>query len=723
MKKVIQSYSSGNIELAEVPIPVCSSNTVLVKNVNSIISLGTERSVIELGKQSLLGKAKQRPDLVKRFIEKAKNEGFLKVYKEALERLDNPVPLGYSSSGLIVETGSNVHKFSKGDRVACIGAGYASHSEYISVPENLCCKIPESVSFEEAAFSMLGIIALNGIRCANLSFGDKVAVIGLGLLGLLTCQILNAYGLSVIATDIDPLKIEFAKKLVINTFSNDDFKDQCNIFSAGHGVDSVLLTVSTNSSDPINNAVDIVKHKGRIVLVGVADIHPNRNEMWSKEVELIVSRVGGAGSFDPLYENKGIDYPYGLIKWTENRNLEEFLRLISEKRIDVKSLITHRFEIDEAEKIYSDLLNKKDKTYIGILFDYPKLKDEDHVLFSEKREILLTSKNSDLSSSAISIGVIGAGLYGKSVFLPVLKKTPGVFLNTISTLKSENSFYTGSKYGFHKCTSNYDDILEDKDVNSVIILAPHSMHAQMLLEALSKGKNVLVEKPLCVNLDELHEIEKMVSDKHIPYLMVGYNRRFSKHTKRVLEELKNRHEPMVINYKVNAGFVPKTHWVHSEEEGGSRIIGEVCHFIDFMQFVTGRKPVKVFAERASGNNETTINSDNVDIVVRFSDGSLGNIFYVASGDRSYPRENIEIFSEGKTIVIEDFKRTIVYIKGKKKVFKTLNQDIGYKEELCHFFDVVKGKAKPVMTTDEIITSSLSTFKINESLSKGISIEI
>ena len=722
MKKVIQSYSSGKIELVEVPIPVCLPNTILVRNVSSLISIGTEKSLIELGKQSLLGKAKARPDLVKRFLEKAKNEGFLKVFNEALERLDNPVSLGYSSAGIVIEVGSNIHKFSPGDRVVCIGAGYASHGEYISVPENLCCKLSDEITFEEAAFGMLGTIALHGIRCGKLSFGEKIAVIGLGLLGLLTVQILKAYGCSVIATDIDPVKLNLAKQLGINVCETNEFKKQCELLSEGMGMDAVLLTVSTDSDEPVNNAIEIVKHSGRVVLVGVADIHPSRNDMWHKEVEIVVSKAGGPGSFDPLYENKGIDYPFVYVRWTENRNLEEFIRLINEKKINVKSLITHRFNLEEALRAYDDLLNNKKESYVGVIFQYPeKSKSNDESISTIKREIILNSKNGK-SSHDISVGVIRSGLYGKAVFLPTLKKIPAIHLNSICTIKSENSFYTGTKYGFHKCTTDYKEIIEDKDINSVIILSPHSLHAQMVVESLNSGKNVFVEKPLCVNINELSEIEEVIAQSK-GYLMVGYNRRFSPHTKKVLTVLGKRNSPLVINYRINAGFIPKTHWVHSEEEGGNRIIGEACHFIDFMQYITGSKPVKVYAERVGGNDKTIVNDDNIDIVIKFLDGSLGNIFYSASGDRQYPRENIEVFSEGKTIVIEDFKKTILYLNGKKSVYKTFNQEIGYKEEIRHFIEMVKGKEKPIMTFDEIVLSSLTTFKINESLSKGINVSI
>lgn len=743
MKQIIQNYRTGELELAEVPIPLCSSNKILVKNMASLISIGTERSIIELGRKSLLGKARARPDLVKRFIEKAKNEGFVKTFKEALGRLDNPTPLGYSSAGVVIEVGNNIHKFSPGDRVACIGAGYASHAEYITVPENLCCKIPDDISFDEASFGMLGIIALHGIRCAKLTFGETVAVIGLGLLGLLTVQILKAYGCKVIGTDIDLHKVELAKKLNADyTYTlEDEFKNGVERATNGYGADAVIITAATESDAPVNTAVDVARYGGRIVLVGVADIHPQRNEMWHKEVEIIVSKAGGPGIFDPFYENKGIDYPIGYVRWTENRNLEEFLRLIVEGKIDVKSLITHRFNIEHAESVYKDMLNNKGGPYIGVILEYPELSvDNRHqTLDISKRKIVLkpTSNTPHLTSNTVSLGVIGAGLFGKALLLPALKKIKDIRFHTLSTSSSANTYHTAKKYGFENCTTDYKEMLQNNEINAVIILTPHSLHARMVIEALKAGKHVFVEKPLCINEEELQQIinarcqileenKKLTpNSQHLtsPFIMVGYNRRFSPHAAKASEYLKNRQDPVVINYRINSGFIPADHWVHSEEEGGSRIIGEVCHFVDMIQFLTESKIVRVYAERISGNNKTVVNNDNVAITLKLKDGSIGNIIYTASGDKAFSREQIEIFCEGKTIVIKDFKETCLYYTGKKKTFKTFSQEIGYKEELQHFFDVISGKLFPKLTFDEILNSTLTVFRINEALNKGKPVEI
>jgi predicted dehydrogenase len=746
MKQIIQNYRSGELELAEVPIPLCSSNKILVKNCASLISIGTERSIIELAQKSLLGKAKARPDLVKRFMDKAKKEGFVKTFKEALGMLDNPTSLGYSSAGVVVEVGSNVHKFSPSDRVACIGAGYASHAEFIAVPEMLCAKIPEGrvsganqitkdgsldnyLSFEEASFGMLGIIALHSIRCAKLSFGESVAVIGLGLLGLLTVQILRAYGCRVIGIDIDPAKMELAKRLgADHLFSSEkDFTNGVEKATDGHGADAVIITAATKSDLPVNTAVDVARYGGRIVLVGVADIHPQRNDMWHKEVEIIVSKAGGPGTFDPFYENKGIDYPIGYVRWTENRNLEEFLRLIAEGRVDVRSLISHRFKIEDAEKVYKNMLDNAGGPYIGVILEYPH-EDTDSSLFGKRAKALKPATyDPSLVTSKVSLGLIGAGLFGKVLLLPALKEISDIRLHTLSTSSSANTYHTGKKYGFENCTTDYKAVIENKEINTVMILTPHSLHARMVIESLKTGKHVFVEKPLCIDEQELKAIMDVCSSNHgfyqLPFLMVGYNRRFSPHAVRTVESLEKRQDPLVINYRVNAGFVPPDHWVHSEGEGGSRVIGEICHFVDMMQFLTRSNPVRAYAERISGNNRTSLNSDNLTITLKFEDGSVGNILYSASGDRAYSREQIEIFFEGSTIVLTDYKETLFHVRGNKKRYKTFNQEMGYKEELQHFFNVITGKLKPAITPQEIFTSTLTVFKINESLEKVTPVEI
>lgn len=722
MKQVIQNYSTGVVELADVPMPLCPADNILIRNTASLVSIGTERSIIELGRKNLLEKARTRPDLVKRFMEKAKTEGFMNTFRTALQVLDKPVALGYSCAGTAVETGANIHAFSAGDRIACIGAGFASHAEYVAVPEMLCSRIPDGVGCEEASFGMLGIIALNGIRCAKLTFGESVGVIGLGLLGLLTVQMLKAYGCKAAGMDIDPRKTALAKDIGADYVfdSEKDFRNCLHRITNGVGADAVIITASTQSDAPVNTAVDVARYAARIVLVGVADIHPARNEMWHKEVEIIVSKAGGPGTFDPFYENKGVDYPAGYVRWTQKRNLEEFLRLIQEGKINVKPLITHRFKIEKAQTAYKEILDNSTGLYIGVVLEYPG--DDGAQDLMRERKVQVTSVRHQLSryDSGIRLGVVGAGLFGKALLLPALKNIGGVTLHTLATATGANAYHSARKFGFANCATDYRQVLDNEEINAVMIIVPHSLHAAMVIEALKCGKHVFVEKPLCVHETDLKGIMDAYSSVvgPAPVMMVGYNRRFSPHSLRAAGYLKNRHDPLVINYRVNAGFVPAGHWVHSEEEGGSRIVGEVCHFVDMLQFLSGSNPSRVYAERISGNNKTSLNSDNAVITLKFKDGSIGTITYCASGDRSYSREQVEIFSDGKAVIINDYKETRLHASGGRKVFRTPNQEMGYVQELQNFFAAVRGIHPCGISSEDIFYSTAAVFKIHDALSEG-----
>ncbi|HSW38677.1 MAG TPA: bi-domain-containing oxidoreductase, partial [Acidobacteriota bacterium] len=588
---------------------------------------------------------------------------------------------------------------------------------FVKIPEHLCSRIPDGVSFDEASFGMLGIIAMHGIRCAKLTFGESVAVIGLGLLGLLSVQILKSYGCRVIGTDVDQAKNALASEFGADMVAgSEDFKKACDVFSEGMGVDAVILTVATKSDEPVHTAVDITRYGGRVVCVGVADIHPQRNELWHREVEIIVSRAGGPGTFDPFYENKGIDYPVGLVRWTENRNLAEFLRLVAESKVDVRSLTSHRFSIDEAETVYKNIMENKGGPYIGIILQYPDTAG--HIYRAKQLKDAVAIK-----TSRLTLGVIGAGLFGKALLLPALKKVRDVQLGTLSSSSSANTNHNAKKFGFDRCTTDYRDVLTDRGINAVAILTPHSMHARMVIETLEAGKHVFVEKPLCISEEELQRIREVYDGHREQFLMVGYNRRFSPHAAKIAGWLSNRKDPLVIHYRVNAGFVPADHWVHSEDEGGSRVIGEICHFVDFMQYVTRANPVRVYAERVAGNNRSVINSDNLVIALKFADGSVGNITYAAAGDKAYSREQIEIFCEGMAIVSTDFRQTICHRDGRKRSFKTMSRQMGYEEELRHFADVIRGQAAPAISTDEIFYSTLAVFNINHSLANGTAFHI
>ena len=682
MKQVIQSYKNGNVKLKDVPVPSCESKSILVKNQNSLISIGTERSIINLGRKSLAMKAAARPDLVRRVWDKAKKEGLIKTYKEVLGRLDESTPLGYSSAGVIKECGIAATEFSPGDRVSCIGQGFASHAEFVTVPVNLVCKIPDGVTDEEASFGMLGCIALHGIRCAELSFGSRVAVIGLGLIGLLTVQILKAYGCEIIAQDHDEYKSNMAKELGVidSTSQTIELERLSDERSKAHGVDAVIITANTKKSDPVDLSIKLCRSRGKIVIVGVTDIHPDRNELWQKEIELIVSKAAGPGSLDPLYELEGIELPIGEVRWTQKRNLEEFLRLLQIKKINVLALVTHRFQIAEAEKAYNQIMSNKLENPIAVVLNYIENTSVKRILPLPKFH-----KSNITSKDSIKLGVIGAGLFGKALLIPALKKLSGICLHTLVTSSGTNVEHSGTKFGFLNQSTDTNEIWSNKEIKGVIGLTPHSNHAELVLSALEQKKSLFLEKPLCTSIEELIDIRKKIEKmQSIPILLVGHNRRFSSHTKKIQTWLKSRINPLVLQMRVNSGHIPYTHWVNSETEGRSRIVGEMSHFIDFFQSLIGHTVIRVHAERISGNNKSVVNNDNLVISLKFKDGSIANLTYSALGDKAYSREILEIFFDGKIISSQDFRKSELHENGKTKVFKTNNQEMGYTEELKHF---------------------------------------
>ena len=696
MKQVIQSYKTGQVTLEEVPVPMCSRKSILVRNCHSLVSLGTEKSTIALGKKSLIGKARARPDLLKRAIEKAKTQGFKKTWIEAMGRLDTPTPLGYSAAGIVVETGTEAHGFSPGDRVACIGQGFASHAEFISVPITMAVKISAQVSTQAAAFGMLGCIALHGIRSANLTFGSTVGVIGLGLLGQLTVQMLKAYGCDVFAFDINVEKMQLAKQ-----FGADITREKKD------NVDAVIITAATDSAEPVDLGIEWCRPKGKIVVVGVADIHPDRNALWKKELELIVSKAAGPGSLDEYYEKHGVEYPVELARWSQNRNLQEFLRLLDQKLIQLDALITHQYAIDQAEKVYVDFLNNQLNNPIGVLFQYPA---QSPVV----RHVPLTDqKNNSIRKEVVTVSVIGAGIFGKSVFLPALSKNKNVRLNTLITHSGMNAQHVAKRFGFASCSTDVN-VAFDTSTDAIIALTPHSQHASLVLKALQEKKALLIEKPLCVHPEELAEMKIVYETlSEPPVIMVGHNRRYSPHATQMKLWLSHRVNPAVMSYRVNAGFVSRDHWVHSDREGRSRIIGEMTHFIDFIQAVLNEKIVSVVAKSVTGNS-TVIKNDNVIVTFSLDRGSIATLIYSAQGNRQCSREYMEIFFDGKTIVCDDFRETKL-IADKKEKFKTREQALGYAQEIDAFVFALQNNCTRTSTFSEMIHTMESAFAIESAL--------
>jgi len=712
LKQIVQSYKTGEVKLREVPVPSSDNKRILVRTCTSLVSIGTERSMIELGRKSLAGKAVARPDLVRRAWEKGKKEGLLKTFHEAMGRLDTPTPLGYSCAGVVEECGLAATEFSPGDKVACIGQGFAGHAEFVSIPVNLACRIPEGVSDEEAAFGMLGIIALHGIRCANLSFGSRVVVMGLGLLGLLTVQMLRAYGCEVMAFDPAEDKVELAKQFGVSdaTSKSSELRGLTKARTQTHGADAVIITAATKKSDPVDQAIQLCRPKGKIVVVGVVDIHPDRNELWQKEVELVVSKAAGPGSLDPLYELEGIDLPIGYVRWTQKRNLEEFLRLLNSKKVDVQPLITHRFPIAEAEQAYYKLVTGELDKAIGVLLEYAN----DTPI--QRNLPLSAAKSFGSGKGQTNLGVIGAGLFGKALLLPALQKLPEVCLHTLATNSGANVEHSGRKFSFLHQVTDTENIWGNTDIQAVIGLTPHSHHASLVRSALQNQKPLFLEKPLCTTEEELSELRTLAEQaESLPILMVGHNRRFSPHTKKMQTWLQSRRTPLVAQMRVNSGFVPATHWVHSEDEGRSRIVGEVSHFIDLLQSLTNALVIRVHAERVSGDNQSIVNNDNVVISLKFADGSVGSLTYSGTGDKAYSRETLEIFFDGKTIVSRDFCNSELHGTDKTVAFKTRGQEMGYTEELQHFVNCVSEKETLLTSPNEMFATMKTIFAIEKSL--------
>ena len=716
MKQVIQNYKTGELNLVETPIPAAKSGGILVRNINSLVSAGTEKLMIDLAKKSLLGKAKARPDLVKQVINKIKSDGLMEAYRQAMGRLDTPIPLGYSCAGRIEQVGKDAGEFQKGDRVACFGNGYASHAEMVYVPKNLAVKIPDDVSYEEAAFVALGAIALHAVRCADVSLGENVAVIGLGLLGLLTIQLLNASGCNVFGIDLMEDKVELSKQLGAKegVGPNENTVEQIDSLTDGNGVDSVIIFASTESNQPIELAAEIARERANIVVPGMVGLDIPRNVFYEKELNLVVSRSTGPGIYDPDYEEKGQDYPISYVRWTEKRNMRQFLELVADGKIKLDELITHRFSIDGATEAYK-MIMENTEPYIGVLLEYDANADRDlsYKVVIEKR------KSKRKAKDEIGIGLIGAGQYAKGELLPAIKKVDIPFkLIGVATASGSSGKHAAEKFGFDYCTTDYTELLNDENVDVVLIATRHNLHAPMTVEALKAGKDVFVEKPLAVNEDELIKLISAVKENH-GQVMVGFNRRFSPFTTYAKKLFGPINEPVVINCRVNAGYVPQNSWVHDPKQGGGRIIGEVCHFVDLIQYLSDSLPTSVYAECISGSNEAMPDEDNVAITVKLRNGSVGSIIYVANGDKSYSREKVEVFGKGSVAVINNFKSMSFIKDGKtKKKRSHLGIDRGHNDEMNALFRSIKeGKDFPV-DFEEYVYTTLTTFKIIESIQKG-----
>lgn len=707
MLQVIQYQKTGEITVEELPAPQLKSGGVLVRNAFSLISAGTERSSVETAQANILGKARLRPDLVRQVIDNYKREGFVATYRKVQNRLDNYKDLGYSSAGVVVE--SACEDFVEGDRVACGGVGYAAHAELIFVPRNLAVRIPDEVGFDEAAFTTVASIAMQGVRQAEARVAERVVVIGLGLVGLLTVQILKASGCAVFGLDISPRNLELARKLGCDQVGGGahDVLPMIEIFTCGYGADAVIVTAATKSSDPIVLASHCARKKGKVVVVGAVGMDVPRSLAYEKELDFRMSCSYGPGRYDANYEVYGHDYPLGYVRWTENRNMGAVLDLVAQKRLDVRSLVTHTFAISHAQQAYDVITEKTAEPYLGVLISYPQPQ-------SNLARSLVLKPAPAVVASTCTIGVIGAGNHTQSYLLPSLQRL-GVALEIVATSKPVNAKSAGKKFGFHACATDSSEVLANARVNLILIGTRHDTHARYVVGALRAGKHVFVEKPLALNSEELDQILAAHNDAVVggaaPLLMVGYNRRFSEPIRALRSFFANTAEPLAVTYRVNAGFVPQTNWYQDPVQGG-RVIGEIGHFIDTLQFLTNSLPSMVYATAVADRGGRYAN-DNVQIAVTLSDGSIGQISYLASGSSAMAKEYVEVFGGGKSVVMDNFK-SLTFFDGRKSTSKSFPGDKGHGGEMKATVEAVETGNAPIGMASLVATSRAS-FAIVESL--------
>ncbi len=710
MLQLIQEQKKGNILVSELPAPQCLKGGILVRTHYSLISAGTEKTSVSKAKSSLISRAKKQPEDVKMVLDFLKRDGILATYKRVKSKLDSYKELGYSASGVVIE--SNTADFSVGDRVAVAGAGYANHSEIITVPKNLATKIPQNVDFESAAYTTVASIAMQGIRQSDVRIGETVAVIGLGLIGQITVQLLKASGARVIAMDINDLLFEKAKEFGADLCLKSSFSSKKDIlaFTRGIACDSVIITAGTSSNEPIELALEICRKKGKIVIVGAVGMDIPRAPFYLKEIDLRISCSYGPGRYDTLYEEKGIDYPYAYVRWTENRNMIAILDLLSENKINFNKLTSHQYKIEEANFAYDLIMGKINEPYLGILLKYDIEKNID----IKKVNISNYQKNDKLA-----IGFVGLGAFARNYLIPPILKYSASLVG-VASQNPVNARSVAENLNFSFFSTNGDEIINDDRINLVFIATRHDSHSKYVINALKSGKPVFVEKPLAINQVELDEIREVLNRTN-GRLMVGFNRRFSKSFQEIKKFFANRTDPLFINYRINAGFIPKSHWVQHTEQGG-RIIGEVCHFIDTMVYLCSAVPISVFAQSISSSNIEITPSDCVSIIMKFSDGSVGNINYIASGASQLPKEYCEVHSQNKSAIMNNFETLDFYDSSNQKSIK-LDGKKGIDNEVKHFLDAVKNAEKMPIDFEEIYKVTKTTFGAIESLESGKIIEI
>lgn len=711
MKQIIQDLKNGNTNLADIPVPLPADGEVLIKTTRSLVSLGTERMLVEFGQANLINKARQQPDRVKMVLDKVKTDGLSSTLQSVRTKLDQPLPLGYSNVGVVVETGKNIRHLKKGDRV--ISNGF--HAEYVSVPENLTAKIPDAVDDDQAVFTVVASIALQGIRLINPTLGETVVVYGLGLIGLLAVKILLANGCRVIGIDIDQEKVSLAASFGAETIVDSRDIDTPNMIEGmtnGIGVDAVLITASAKTNSIISSSARFCRKRGRVVLVGVIGLNLNRADFYDKEISFQVSCSYGPGRYDSYYEEKGNDYPIGFVRWTEKRNFETILTFLANGRLNFSDLISNIVPLEDYSKIYGDLDNS---STIASIIKY----SESNIPF--ERVISITGGRQFEPGKKIAL--IGAGNFVSSTLLTAINKNFPDVIKYIVSAHGLNAGVFAKKFNIPYASSDFDEILKDSDVGLVIIATRHNLHAQQTIKALQAGKNVFVEKPLALNPSELKEVvnafEKNTKAGKITIITVGYNRRFSPFVKKMKAALRGFNGPLAINATMNAGHIPSDSWVHDSQEGGGRIIGEACHYMDLAVFLTG-SPITSVNMFGIGEG-ADISTDTAVISLFHKNGSITALNYFSNGNKGYPKERIEVFAGNKTMILDNFKKLSFY-GFKRKDYKN-KQDKGHGDQFLILIDNYLKGGDEIIPIDEIVNVSSASFAAIESMKTGQRVEV
>jgi predicted dehydrogenase/threonine dehydrogenase-like Zn-dependent dehydrogenase len=750
MKQVLQAQHGGQVRVEEVPIPALRAGGVLVRVAWSLVSTGTERAKVELAQKSLLGKARARPRQLQQVLHSLRDQGILDTYRKVSNRLESLQPLGYSCSGQVLAVGSGAEEFKAGDFVTASGAGFANHAEVVFVPKNLCIRIPRApaaridvqqadpqrpeergmesrLSLEEAAFVTPGAIALHGVRQADVRLDEVVAVIGLGLIGLLTVQLLKCAGIRVLGMDLNPERCQLARSLGCDAAESDGNRllAATRGLTDGRGVDAAILTAATSSNEPLALASRLCRDRGRLVVVGEVGMDVPRGTYYEKELELRICRSYGPGRYDPEYEEKGHDYPVGYVRWTEKRNLETFLHLLAQGKVRVRPLITHRFPVEQAGDAYRMMMEGSELP-LGVLLRYPGAEASSEANLSPiltRSSRVIVGKGS-AKTSGVAIGLIGAGNFAQDVLIPALRASKLARLRAVATASGLTARSAAERFGFEYCASEPREIFEDPRIRAVMIATRHDQHAALVIEALRSGKPVFVEKPLALNADQLNEIVLAFrqceegNPSSPPFLMAGFNRRFAPAICWVKEFFAGQTEPLSLHYRINAGFLPAQHWLHDPEMGGGRFVGEACHFVDLLLYLAGSEIVEIYGLELPSNGQ--YHQENVAVQLQFANGSVAVLQYLSTGDKTLGKERLEILGGGATAIVDDFRRTTLSRDGRTRHLPRWGeqQDKGHRAEIARFLQAVEQGGPPPIPFQELVLSTLVTFKILESVQSG-----